>query len=80
MNGNLKNLQSMLNSGDIDKNRWKMYFVDVPDTKVPTCEDCLKRKNRSCDEETTPLDCFLYGSMSQSAGVLLKDGNEMKLL
>jgi hypothetical protein len=72
MNYNAKNLKAMLDSGDIDKTRWKIYFASVPDTVVPTCRDCMNKKNGTCSEIGDPVECFLYGSLSKSDGFLLK--------
>ena len=71
MNTNLKNLNAMLNSGDIDKFNWNMHFADVPETIVPTCDDCLDRKNGTCCEMGNPIECFLYGIHSKSNKILL---------
>lgn len=70
------NLTLLLNAGEIDLPAWKLHFADLPDTMVPTCRDCLDRKNGSCQAEGNPVDCFLYGSHSHSEGILLKDKME----
>jgi hypothetical protein len=75
MHYNLRNLQAMLDSGDIDKTTWKMHFPDVPDTMVPTCADCLNLKEGICSGGANPVECFLYGTMSKSDGILLKELN-----
>lgn len=72
---NLNNLNALLDSGEIDKTKWKILFANVPDTRVPTCNDCRNRIDGSCREQGTPVDCFLYGAMSPSQGNLLNKNN-----
>ncbi|MDD1687579.1 hypothetical protein [Methanoregula sp.] len=72
---NLNNLNALLDAGDIDRDNWKRHFADVPDTRVPTCRDCLDRKNGSCRDNGHPIECFLYGSKSQANESLLKKMN-----
>ena len=75
MNGNLSNLKAMLNSGDIDIGNWELHFAGVPSTKVPTCNDCMDKKNGNCSEDGDPIECFLYGIHSKSNTILLKQRN-----
>ena len=45
--------------GKIDPFLWMVYFSSTLDTSIPTCEDCLDFKNRSCPGGESPVDCFL---------------------
>jgi hypothetical protein len=73
MRNNPSNLKNLLDSGDIDKTRWKKYFADVPETLVPSCKDCLDFKDGKCRGGGDPIECFLYGSHSRPDGILLKN-------
>ena len=77
MTNELKLLNALFDSGDIDKKHWKSVFIDLPDTRMPTCRDCQKSRNGSCIAQTDPLECFLYGTMAESKGILLNQGSEM---
>jgi len=77
MNFSPRDLKKLLDEGDIDLIKWRIYFAKVLDTILPTCEDCRDKKNGSCLEEGgNPIECFLYGPNSRPDGILLKDIRE----
>lgn len=78
MSQNNYNLNAMLSAGEIDKARWRLLFSTIPDNTTPTCLDYLNRKNGTCHEETTPIECFLYGIQSRADDALLKKENIRK--
>lgn len=75
---NINNLKAMLASGEIDKTRWRLLFSTLPESTMPTCLDCVNRKNGTCRDETTPIECFLYGNQSRADDALLKKENIRK--
>lgn len=67
-----ENIRTLLESGDINKEAWEQLFSGVFPARVPECTDCLYFRNGNCATPSSPADCFLYGKMSRSEGVLLK--------
>lgn len=78
MSRTINNLKAMLAAGEIDRARWLLLFSTLPENTMPTCLDCLNRKNGTCRDETTPIECFLYGIQSRSDDALLKKENIRK--
>jgi hypothetical protein len=54
-----RHIQRFLEQGKIDPVHWKTSFPSLLPTQVPTCEDCLEYKEKTCPGGRDPVECFL---------------------
>ena len=51
-------LQEKLETGEINRGVWIIYFSDLPVDKVPGCEDCAAFRVCPYHHDLEPIECF----------------------
>jgi hypothetical protein len=54
-----RHIQRFLETGKIDPILWKNHFPTLLPSQVPVCGNCSELKDRTCEGDRDPVDCFL---------------------
>jgi hypothetical protein len=55
----VRHVRRFMEQGKIDPELWTKRFPHVLDTRVPACHDCEDYKQKLCEGQKNPVDCFL---------------------